>query len=167
MTTEDLSLALGFSADEVSRAVETSAGVETVGEIHATAGEVAAARERLLKALERRAAERPESPELTVAEARTATGLSTPLADALLAEMESEAVTLTDTGVSLPTRTEYPPSWSARQSSYSKPCEPRVHNLPRRSPHQRCVCSSSAETPWSWETRSSPRARPPSRYWSG
>ncbi|MDQ2671245.1 MAG: selenocysteine-specific translation elongation factor [Actinomycetota bacterium] len=102
MTTEDLSLALGFSADEVSRALEASAGVETVGEIHAAAGEVAAARERLLKALERRAAERPESAEITVAEARTATGLSTSLADALLAEMEGEAVAQTDTGVSLP-----------------------------------------------------------------
>jgi selenocysteine-specific elongation factor len=101
MTTEDLSLALGFSAIEVSRAVETSALVETVGEIHATGEQVAAARERLLEALERRVAERPESPELTVAEARTAMDLSPPLSDALLAEMESEAVTLTDTGVSL------------------------------------------------------------------
>src|SRR5687768_5339530 len=95
-TTEALSLALGFSADEVSRAVEASASVETVGEIHTSAGEVAAARDRLMEALERRAAERPESPELTVAEARAVTGLSTPLADVLLAEMESEAVTLTD-----------------------------------------------------------------------
>src|ERR671916_87695 len=34
MTTEDLTLALGLSADQVSRAVETSAGVQTVGEIH-------------------------------------------------------------------------------------------------------------------------------------
>jgi selenocysteine-specific elongation factor len=109
MTTEDLSLALGFSADDVSRAVETSAAVETVGEIHATAGEVAAARERLLEALERRAAERPESPELTVAEARTATSLSTPLSDALLAEMEGEAVTLTDKGVSLTNANRVPP----------------------------------------------------------
>src|ERR671910_126591 len=47
MTTEDLSLALGFPANEVSRAVETSAGVETVGKIHATTGEIAAAREQL------------------------------------------------------------------------------------------------------------------------
>jgi selenocysteine-specific elongation factor len=109
MTTEDLSLALGFSADEVSRAVESSSGVETIGEIHAAAGEVAAARERLLEALERRAAERPESPELTVAEARTATGLSTPFADALLAEMEIEVVTLTDTGVSLTNASRVPP----------------------------------------------------------
>ena len=100
MTTEDLSLTLGFQANEVTRVAEASAEVETVGGIHAPAGEVAAARERLLEALERRAAERPESPELTVAEARTATGLSSPLADALLADMETLRVT--DTGVSLP-----------------------------------------------------------------
>jgi selenocysteine-specific elongation factor len=106
MTTEDLSLILGFSADEVSRAVEISAGVETIGEIHAAGAHVAAARERLLQALERRAAERPESPELTIAEARTATELSTPLSDALLAEME---VTVTDTGVSLKNANRVPP----------------------------------------------------------
>jgi selenocysteine-specific elongation factor len=109
MTTEALSLALGFSADEVSRAVETSASVETVGELHAAAGGIAAARDRLLEALERRAAEHPESPELTVAEARTATDLSPPLADALLAQMEIEAVTLTDTGVSLTNANRVPP----------------------------------------------------------
>jgi selenocysteine-specific elongation factor len=109
MTTEDLSLILGFSANEVSRAVETSAGVETAGKIHATTGEIAAAREQLLQALQRRAAERPESPELTIAEARTASGLSTQLADALLAEMESEAVTLTDKGVSLKNANRVPP----------------------------------------------------------
>jgi selenocysteine-specific elongation factor len=109
MTTVDLSLALGFPANEVSRAVETSAGVETIGEIHATAGEVAAAKERLLEALERRAAERPESPELTVAEARTAIGLSPRLADALVAEMEGEAVMLTDKGVSLRNANRVPP----------------------------------------------------------
>src|SRR5215210_5131339 len=102
MTTEDLSLALGFSADEVSRAVENDAGVETLGEIHTLTNEVAAARDRLLAALEHRAAERPESPELTVAEVRTATDLSVPLADALLADMETEALRITDTGVSLP-----------------------------------------------------------------
>jgi selenocysteine-specific elongation factor len=99
MTTEELSLVLGISTDEVSRAVESNAGVETVGEIHAVADEVAAARDHLLEALERRAAERPESPELTVAEARTATGLSIRLADALLADVQ---VRVTDTGVSLP-----------------------------------------------------------------
>ncbi|HEX6710259.1 MAG TPA: selenocysteine-specific translation elongation factor [Rubrobacter sp.] len=100
MTSEELSLVLGIPADEVSRAAESNAGVETIGGIHALAGEVAAARDHLLEALERRAAEHPESPELTVAEARTATGLSIRLADTLLAEIE--AVTVTDTGVTLP-----------------------------------------------------------------
>jgi selenocysteine-specific elongation factor len=109
MTTEELSLFLGLSAEEVSRAVETSAGVETIGEIHAVASDIAAARERLLEALEHRAAERPESPELTIAEARTAMDLSTQLSDALLAEMEIEAVTVTDTGVSLTNAHRVPP----------------------------------------------------------
>jgi len=109
MTTEELSLVLGLSPEEVSRAVEIDAGLETVGELHVAAGEAAAARERLLVALERRAAEHPESPELTVAEARTATGLSTPLADALLADATFAAIRVTDTGVSLPQADRVPP----------------------------------------------------------
>ena len=76
--------------------------------------------------------------------------LSTPLSDALLAEMEIEAVTVTDTGVSLTNANRLPPSWSARPSSYSMPCKPPGHNLPRQSPHRRCVCSSSVGTPSSW-----------------
>ena len=108
MTTEELSLVLGFSAEDVSRAIENDAGIETLGEIHTLAEDVAAARERLLKALERRAAERPESPELTVAEARTATGVSAPLADALLADGSLGAIRVSDTGISLP-QGEVPP----------------------------------------------------------
>ncbi|MBA2713849.1 MAG: selenocysteine-specific translation elongation factor [Rubrobacteraceae bacterium] len=102
MTTEELSLVLGLPAGEVSRAVEADAGVETIGDIHVPAEEVAAARDRLLEALERRAAEHPETPELTVAAARTVTGLSTRLADALLADAYKTAIKVTDTGVSLP-----------------------------------------------------------------
>jgi selenocysteine-specific elongation factor len=102
MTTGELSLVLGLSYGEVSHAVEAEAGLETVGEIHAPAEAVAAARDRLLEALERHAAGHPESPELTVAEARTATGLSTRLADALLEDMEKEAIRVTDEGVALP-----------------------------------------------------------------
>jgi len=109
MTTEELSLVLGLPSDEVSRAVEIDARVETIGNIHVAAGEVVAARERLLTALERRAAKRPENPEITVAEARTATGLSTPLADAMLADVTFEAVRVTDTGVSLPHANSVPP----------------------------------------------------------
>ena len=102
MTTGELSLVLGLRAGEVARAVEADAALETVGGIHAPAEEVAAARERFLEALERRTAEHPESPELTVAEARTATGLSPRLADALLEEMGAEAIRVTDKGVALP-----------------------------------------------------------------
>ena len=109
MTTEELSLVLGLSPKEVSRAVKNDAKVQTIGNFHVAASEIAAARERLLGALERRASERPESPELTVAEARTATGLATPLADALLADMTFKAITVTDTGVSLPDANQVPP----------------------------------------------------------
>jgi len=102
MTTGELSLVLAIPPEEVSRAVEIGPEVETVGEeFHALVDEVAAARDRLLQALKRRAAERPESPELTVAEARTATGLSARLADALLADPEIEEVRVGETGVGL------------------------------------------------------------------
>jgi len=100
MTTGELSLALRLPPDEVSRAVEADAGLETVGRIHAPTEGVAAARDRLLETLERHAAAHPESPQLTVAAARTATGLSTRLADALLDDMEQ--IKLTDRGVGLP-----------------------------------------------------------------
>jgi selenocysteine-specific elongation factor len=109
MTTEELSLVLGLPMQEVSSAVETDARVETVGGFHAAAEEVAAAKQRLLEALEHRAAGRPESPELTVAEARTATQLSAPLADALLADVSFTAIKVTDTGVSLPHADAVPP----------------------------------------------------------
>src|SRR5215210_956545 len=102
MTTEELSLVLGLPAGEVSRAVETDAGVETIGDIHVPVEEVAAARDRLLEAFERQTAAHPENPELTVTAARTATGLSTRLADALLADAHRAAIKVTDTGVSLP-----------------------------------------------------------------
>ena len=102
MTTGELSLVLAVPPDEVVRAVEISPEAETVGEdLHALVDEVAAARARLLEALKRRSAERPESPELTVAEARTATGLSSRLADALLTDPEIGDVRVTEAGVGL------------------------------------------------------------------
>jgi selenocysteine-specific elongation factor len=100
MTTDELSLALGLPPEEVSRAVEADPGLETVGRLHAPDKEVAAAREKLLEALERHAAAHPERPQLTVAAARTATGLSPRLADALLEN--TEEIRLTDSGVGLP-----------------------------------------------------------------
>ena len=103
MTTEELALALALPPEEISRAVEMSPEVETVGEdLHAPVHEISAARERLLEALTRRAAERPESPELSVAEARTATGLSARLANALIADLEKfEEVRVGEGGVEL------------------------------------------------------------------
>ena len=108
MTTGELSLILGLPNGEVSRAVEADTGLQTVGEIHAPAEEVAAARDRLLEALEGHAADHPESPALSVAEARTATGLSPRFADALLEDMETETIVVTESGVGLP-RGEVPP----------------------------------------------------------
>jgi selenocysteine-specific elongation factor len=102
MTTQELSIVFGLEADEVASAVEADAGVETIGGIHAPVEELSGARDLLLEALERRAAEHPENPEITVAAARTATGLSTRLADALLAGSEKGAIEVTETGVSLP-----------------------------------------------------------------
>ena len=110
MTTGELSLVLALPPEEVARAVETSPEVETVGEeVHALVTEVAAARDLLLESLKRRAAQRPESPELTVAEARTATGLSARLADALFADLEIEEVRVTETGVALAGADRVPP----------------------------------------------------------
>jgi selenocysteine-specific elongation factor len=102
MTTGELSLVLAVPPEEISRAVETSPEVETLGEdLQAPVAEVAAARNRLLEALKRRAVERPESPELSVAEARTATGLSARLANALLANLEIAEVKTSETGIGL------------------------------------------------------------------
>lgn len=108
MTAEELSLVLSVPAEEVVRAVESSPEVEEVGDLVAPVETVARARERLLDALRRRAEKRPESPALTVAEARTATGLGPRLADALLADLAIEAVRVTEDGVSLPETGEVP-----------------------------------------------------------
>ena len=102
-TAEELSLVVPAAPAEVAAAVEGKPEVAKLGELYAPAGEVEAARERLFKALEARAEERPESPRLSVAEARTATGLDARLADALLAALTGDAKILaTETGVSPP-----------------------------------------------------------------
>lgn len=109
MAVEELSLIATVPAEEVPTAVQSVPEVARLGDLYALAGEVAAARERLLEALKRRAEKHPESPELTVAEARTNTGLAPALADALLAEMSGAEVRVTDAGVSLPDANEVPP----------------------------------------------------------
>ncbi len=112
MTDEELSLVVPATLAEISAAARGAPGVAQLSGFYVLAEEVEVARRRLLKALKRRAEERPESPELSVAEARTATGLHARLADALLAalaEGEEPQVRVVETGVSLPDADEVPP----------------------------------------------------------
>jgi selenocysteine-specific elongation factor len=110
MTAGDLALAVSVAPEEVPAAVEHLPEVTRVGELYALTDEVEAAKERLLEALKRRAEERPESPESSVAEARVATGLAASLADALLQRMASGGeIRMTDAGVGLPEAEEVPP----------------------------------------------------------
>jgi selenocysteine-specific elongation factor len=112
MTAGELSLIVPAGPAEISTAAESTPEVTQLGDLYAPTGEVEAARTRLLEALKKRSEERPESPELSVAEARTATGLEVRLADALLAEMAREddpRVQVDEAGVSLPDAGEVPP----------------------------------------------------------
>jgi selenocysteine-specific elongation factor len=110
MTAGDLALAVSVAPEEVPAAVDHLPEVTRVGELYALTEEVEAAKERLLEALKRRAEERPESPESSVAEARVATGLAASLADALLQRMASGGgIRMTDAGVGLPEAEEVPP----------------------------------------------------------
>src|SRR5215213_5476164 len=105
-TAEELSLVVPAAPAEVAAAVEGKPEVAKLGNLYAPAGEVEAARDRLFKALE----ERAESPRLSVAEARTATGLDARLADALLATLTGDAKILTtETGISPPNAEAVPP----------------------------------------------------------
>ena len=109
-TAEELSLVVPATPAEVAAAVERDPEVARLGDLYAPAGGVQAARKRLFEALKERTRERPESPELTVAEARSATGLDVRLADALLAVLAGEKDILTaETGISLPNADEVPP----------------------------------------------------------
>jgi selenocysteine-specific elongation factor len=110
MTATDLSLAVSVAPDEIPVAVERVPQVTKIGGLYALTTQIQVARERLIGALRRRAEERPEDPELSVAEARVATGLAGGLADALLGAMASGGeVRVTDTGVGLPDAEEVPP----------------------------------------------------------
>jgi selenocysteine-specific elongation factor len=110
MTAEDLSLAVSVAPEKIAATVERVPEVTRVGELYAVSEEVRAAKERLLSALERRSEERPESPELSVAEARVATGLAASLADALLGVMSrDDEIRVTGAGVILPDVGGVPP----------------------------------------------------------
>jgi selenocysteine-specific elongation factor len=112
MTAGELSLVVPLGPAELSAAAKSNPQVAQFGELYALSEEVEAARGRLLEALKKRSEDRPESPELSVAEARTATGLDARLADALLTEMarqEDPQVRFVGAGVSLPDADEVPP----------------------------------------------------------
>ena len=109
MNVEELSFVVPAGPSEISAAVEENPEVAKVGDLYAPAAELETARKRLLETLKKRAKERPESPELSVAEARTAAGLDARLADALLKEMAGAEIRIGDAGVSLPDADEVPP----------------------------------------------------------
>ena len=107
-TAEDLSLFLNARPEELAAELENVPDVARVGNLYALREQVEAARDRLLDVLRRREEERPESPELTIAEVRTALGVEVKLADALLEELSVE-VKVSDAGVSLPREQMVPP----------------------------------------------------------
>ena len=102
MTAEEISLAVSAPTGEIQKAAEHLPDVRRVGDLYAPAGEIQAAKDRLLAALRSRADASPGAPEISVAGARSATGLRTPLADALLGELAGQEVRVSETGVVLP-----------------------------------------------------------------
>ncbi len=119
MSAEELSLTLNLHPEKLSTVLENDTKITRVDDLYAMAEEVEAARERLLRALRQRGENNPESPELTIAEARTALGLETKLADALLGELSGEIRT-GDSGVSLPSEREVPPELEEEAADLSQ-----------------------------------------------
>ncbi|CAN5561354.1 selenocysteine-specific translation elongation factor [soil metagenome] len=108
-TADELSLILSIGRDEISRVLKNSPDIVEIGDFYALSGDIDAARTRLLKALKNRAAEHPESPELTVAQARTATSLAPELADALINRLSEKELLTSNSGLRLPQADEAPP----------------------------------------------------------
>ena len=102
MTAEEISHSVSAPTGEIQKAAEHLPDVRRVGDLYAPAGEIQAAKDRLLAALSSRADASPGAPEISVAGARSATGLRTPLADALLGELAGQEVRVSETGVVLP-----------------------------------------------------------------
>ncbi len=110
MTAAELALAAFARPEGIEELAQRAPEVRLVGEFYALDEEIETGKERLLVALRRRAEESPESPHLSVAAARVATGLSEGLADALLHELSAEGeVRVADEGVALPDADEVPP----------------------------------------------------------
>ena len=136
MTATDLSLAVSVAPEEIPGAVE---GVPQVTKIEASTPSPPRYRSRGASyGGSETAQERPEDPELSVAEARVATGLVGGLADALLGA--SGEVKVTDTGVSLPDTQDVPRSWRWRRRSSSDGCGAQGPNRRRWSQRRLCGC---------------------------
>ncbi|QIN83399.1 selenocysteine-specific translation elongation factor [Rubrobacter tropicus] len=102
MSAEELALAVSVSPKRAQEVSDGAPEISKVGSVYASAEAVSAAKDRLHQALRSRAKEHPESPEVSVAEARSAMQLESPLADALLEDLAGAEVRVTGTGVSLP-----------------------------------------------------------------
>ena len=110
MTAEELSLVVPSGSLNGNLAgIENDPEIAKLGGLYAPAQEIKDARKKLMKALKKRAGERPENPEISVAEARTATGLNARLADALVSELSGRDIRVGDAGVRLPDADEVPP----------------------------------------------------------
>jgi selenocysteine-specific elongation factor len=112
MTAEELSIVVPATPAEISAIASSNPRVVRLGDLYAHSGEVEAARRRLLEALKKQAEDRSESPELSVAEARTAMGLEARLAEALIAVLsggEEPCIRVVEAGVSLPDTYKVPP----------------------------------------------------------
>ncbi|WP_119068585.1 selenocysteine-specific translation elongation factor [Rubrobacter indicoceani] len=110
---DELALVTSSSVEAVSEAVKSLGEITTIGEVFAEKAVVKRARKRLLGALEDRAKSSPENPELSVAGARVASGVGARLADALLAELDGEAVVVSESGVRVRGADEVPPELEA------------------------------------------------------
>jgi selenocysteine-specific elongation factor len=149
MTTEELSLLLSAPPEEISAALENLPETTKVGGFHALAKETKSAEARLISALEKRAKARPENPGLTVAEARTATGLSP-----RPRSRESSS----------PERAKPRRNSPPKRRISSKNSAKRVMSRPRWSRRPPFGSSSKTRKPSPSETVSSPPKKPPTEF---
>lgn len=113
LSADELALLASSTTDEVREAARSLKEITTVGDVFAQKTSVKRAKKQLVSALEVRAKASPESPELSVAEARTASGVSGRLADALLADLDGEAIVVSESGVRVRGADEVPPELEA------------------------------------------------------
>ena len=134
MTAEELALTVAVPSERVREIADRASEVAKLGDLYASANAVGAARDRLLEVLRSRADERPEAQELSVAEARSATGLRAPLADALLDGLAGSEVRVSGTGVGLPDAGEIPAELEEEVRGLTEELEASGAEPPTRDP---------------------------------